>query len=238
LLADLFWMPVIEPYAISQPFSTAGKVNMNYRIEPFNYIQRETGLHAVMKSTKFMALPPADSRTYKPIDPGNGGARTPDRRYFIDMAETLKAFEAKFDNNEIFRSATQICEMDLVPPKQSVSGMATFWNSNTLTGDNLREKPYADIYPRLTTKSNTYTVHVRVQALKKSAGSAPDVWNPKRDAVLAEYRGSSLVERYIDVNDPRLPDFAELATTNPKAPELNIDQYYKMRVISTKRFSP
>jgi len=31
---DLFWMPVVEPYAISEPFSTAGKVNMNYQIFP------------------------------------------------------------------------------------------------------------------------------------------------------------------------------------------------------------
>jgi hypothetical protein len=32
LLLDLFWMPVAEPYAISEPFSTAGKVNLNYQI--------------------------------------------------------------------------------------------------------------------------------------------------------------------------------------------------------------
>ncbi|MEI6536174.1 MAG: Verru_Chthon cassette protein A, partial [Verrucomicrobiaceae bacterium] len=44
LIMDLFWMPVIEPYAISEPFSTAGKINLNYAIAPFSYIRRATGL--------------------------------------------------------------------------------------------------------------------------------------------------------------------------------------------------
>jgi hypothetical protein len=128
--------------------------------------------------------------------------------------------------------------MNLVPPDQTAASMEAFWNTNTLTGDNLREKPYADIYPRLTTKSNTYTIHVRVQALKKAAATAPDQWVAGRDLVNAEYRGSSLVERYIDLNDPRLPNFALLMANDPKNPALNIDQYYRMRVISTKRFAP
>ena len=46
LLADLFWMPVVEPWAISQPFATAGKINMNYQIMPFTYIKRQSGLYA------------------------------------------------------------------------------------------------------------------------------------------------------------------------------------------------
>lgn len=29
---DLFWMPVVEPYAISEPFQTSGKINMNSRV--------------------------------------------------------------------------------------------------------------------------------------------------------------------------------------------------------------
>ncbi len=29
-LLDFFTMPIVQPYAISEPFSTAGKVNMNY----------------------------------------------------------------------------------------------------------------------------------------------------------------------------------------------------------------
>ena len=33
---DLFNMPVVEPYAISEPFSTDGKVNLNYALAPFS----------------------------------------------------------------------------------------------------------------------------------------------------------------------------------------------------------
>jgi hypothetical protein len=46
--------------------------------------------------------------------------------------------------------------------------MAAFWNGNRLTGDNLREKPYVDLYSRVTTKSNVFNVHIRVQSLKKA----------------------------------------------------------------------
>ncbi len=38
LWLDLFWMPVVQPYAISDRFSTAGKINMNYQILPFTYM--------------------------------------------------------------------------------------------------------------------------------------------------------------------------------------------------------
>ena len=58
LMADLFWMPVVEPYAISQPFATSGKINMNYQIQPFTYIRRSTGMHAVMKATKLPTVAP------------------------------------------------------------------------------------------------------------------------------------------------------------------------------------
>ncbi len=236
LIADLFWMPVVEPYAISQPFATNGKINMNYQILPFTYINRSTGLYAVMKATKFMALPVSDATTYKPRDQSANSPTNANRRRTINMVKTLAAFEDKFTNDkEIFRSASQICEMDLVPPEVSSYGppMATFWNSNKLTGDNLREKPYVDLYSRLTTKSNTFTVHVRVQTLKKAPGGEPAKWDATRDKVVGEYRGSSILERYIDLNDPTNPikDFAA-------DPTLNIDQYYKMRVVSTKRFSP
>ena len=73
LLLDLFHLPIVEPYAISEPFSTAGKVNMNYVIAPFgyakgddglnpdtsnprSYLRRDTALRGVLKSTKIMAV--------------------------------------------------------------------------------------------------------------------------------------------------------------------------------------
>jgi uncharacterized protein (TIGR02600 family) len=239
LLADLFWMPVVEPYAISQPFSTAGKINLNYQIVPFTYINRATGLHAVMKATKFAAFDPSISNNYKNLDVSGWQPTVPDQRRAIDMAKTLAEFEAKFKNNEIFKSATQICEMNLVPSEVSgASGMRAFWQANFFTGDNLREKPYVDLYSRLTTKSNTYTVHVCVQTLKKAPGTPPDQWGGGRDQVVGEYRGSTVLERYIDLNDPKLPDFAARFAANPKDSSVNIDQYYKMRVVTKKRFAP
>jgi hypothetical protein len=59
---------------------------------------------------------------------------------------------------------------------------------------------------------------------------------PGKDLVLSEYRGSSVIERYIDPNDPRLPDFARVFASNPEDEQLNIDQYYRMRVVSTKTY--
>jgi hypothetical protein len=45
--------------------------------------------------------------------------------------------------------------------------------------------------------------------------------------VQGEYRGSTIIERYIDPN-AAIPDFA----TNPGA---NINDYYKWRTVSTKQ---
>ncbi|OYW27750.1 MAG: hypothetical protein B7Z47_06395, partial [Chthoniobacter sp. 12-60-6] len=39
-LLDLFFMPVVEPYAISEPLSIAGRINLNYQIVPFTNITR------------------------------------------------------------------------------------------------------------------------------------------------------------------------------------------------------
>ena len=61
LLLDLFTMPIVEPYAISEPFSTAGKVNMNYQIAPFGYIRRETAMRAALQSIWTMGIPPSAS---------------------------------------------------------------------------------------------------------------------------------------------------------------------------------
>jgi hypothetical protein len=117
-----------------------------------------------------------------------------------------------------------------------------------LTGDNIRERPYAYIYPRLTTKSNTYTVHYRVQVLKQVApirSNAADwmSWNEVSDKISSDQRGSAMIERYIDPGDPTLPDFAGLkdATGNTLLqgdPRLVLDSYYRYRVINSKIFTP
>ena len=93
----------------------------------------------------------------------------------------------------------------------------------------MRERPYAHIYPRVTTKSNVYTVHMRCQTVQKVAGTPVDEFDSKKDKVLGEYRGSSIVERFVDPNDPNLLNY------DPKAS--GVDPYYRFRVVGTKQFT-
>ena len=263
LVADSFWMPVVEPYAISEPFSTAGKINMNYQIVPFTYIHRDTGVRAVMKNVNFPAYAAADYPSYKCELQGGSdlATRTPGlpNRYNIDLKPgqpatnanippTLQEFEARFANKDLFRSPTEISDIDFVPAGVSSPGqMASFWQQHPLTGTNLRNEPYVNIYPRLTTKSNTYTVHLQVQTLRKATGSNPTQWTEGKDTVLSEYRGSSTFERYVDTGDKSLPDFASAFASDPTVtlgsyPDpnngSNRTSAYKFRVLVTKRFSP
>ncbi|MCB1078905.1 MAG: hypothetical protein KDM64_13880, partial [Verrucomicrobiae bacterium] len=57
LWMDLFWMPVVEPYAISEAFSTAGKVNLNYQMLPFRHVRRDTALRGVLKPGLMTCIP-------------------------------------------------------------------------------------------------------------------------------------------------------------------------------------
>ena len=242
---DLFTMPIVEPYAISEPFSTAGKVNMNYQIVPFTYLTRNTGVRAVLKATHMMAIPNATSMTYKLTN------TDPDSRYTLNPDEqtgTLKGFQMRFDAGDIFRSASEICGISLVPQYRvgtttpapgspTYASMDTWWNDYQLTGDNVREQPYGHIYPRLTTKSNTYTVHVMTQSLKKNNATPVDEFSETRDQVTGEYRGSFIIERYLD------PNADSLVKADGKTPASETDPDgmvgpYKFRIISSKRFAP
>jgi uncharacterized protein (TIGR02600 family) len=240
LLLDFFHMPVVEPYAISEPLSTAGRINMNWQIEPFSYIRRDTGLRAVLAKERILAVPITVAASYKdngdpPVNPTPG-----DLRHDLDIDETLKGFEQRFAAGDVFRSASEICDIHLVPAGQTYAGMAAFWDNYPLTGDNSRERPYAHIYPRLTTKSNTFTVHVRAQTLSRPVGrltGAPlEFDTAKGDRVTGEYRGSTTLERYVDPNEPGLPDFADPALFND--PSTDLDAYYRFRIIGSKKFTP
>ena len=234
LILDLFSIPVVEPYAISEPLSTAGKLNMNYAIAPFSYITRATPMYSALKAEKVRAIPNTLVNTYR------NPSATPSSQSIsldVDITETLKAFDDRFSNKTgsnayVFKSATEICDLNLVPKGQTQSSMSTFWADNALTGDNLRERPYAHLYPRLTTRSNTYTVHVRVEALKKSPSTPPGQFVPGRDQVAGEYRGSYLIERFIDPNDSNIPDSATQTTLTSLGP------LYRFRVLNTKQFAP
>ncbi|TLD70450.1 Verru_Chthon cassette protein A [Phragmitibacter flavus] len=268
LLLDLFWMPVVEPYAISEPLSTSGKINMNQQIMPFTYLRRETGLHAALRGTRLSAVPTevawaGDASTW-----GAGAEQKQEcykawdnwlkyeTMFEINAEETMRGFHRRFNAGDIFRSASEICEIFLVPkkiegrtypqrvmntPDPTFENVVTWWNGslNTqkdgmeLTGDNVRESPYNQLYPRLTTRSNTFQVHYRVQALKKARSSAAAEWDENADALIAEQRGSALIERYVDPNDPTLPALIE----NTNATEA-IDDHYRFRIINKKTFAP
>lgn len=244
LLLDLFWMPVVEPYAISDRFSTAGKIGMNTQIVPFTSITRNTGLYAVLKSEKIAAFP--NTMASNPAFKLSGGLQNDpkdptkyDFRREIDIPETLKQFDKKFNDGDVFRSASEICDLYIVPkvdPPKTVADMPKFWNDYRLTGDNVRERLYATIYPRLTTKSNTYTVHVRAQSLRQVPGSDPAVWTEGRDKITGEYRGSTTIERFIDANNPLIPDYAKNASSLSGLPQL--DTFYRWRTIENRQFAP
>ncbi|TDU81494.1 uncharacterized protein (TIGR02600 family) [Prosthecobacter fusiformis] len=239
LLLEFFWMPVVEPYAISEPFSTAGKINLNYQIFPFTHIRRATGLHALLAGEVIHAVPNEDAPNYKVFPSASnqnvfwGKAQEKKWHYQIDAEKTLAQFEERFAQGRAFISASEICDIHLVP--RGASGITThadmekFWSDHRLTGDNTRERPYAGLYPRVTTRSNTFRVHYIAQTLKKARSTQPDEMTDK-DKVTGEFRGSSLIERHLDPTQPGLPDFATNAAGQ------TLDHYHEFRVLQTQRF--
>ncbi len=225
LLLDLFRMPVVEPIALSGPASTDGKINMNYRIAPFSYIRRASAWFALLEPMRIFSVPDNKSQRYK-----GSLIESFDYRTRLNVPETLLQFEERFNTGEIFRSPSEICSLFLVPNganlAQARNLSAGWWKTRRLTGDNSREKPYAELYPKLTTQSNTYRIHMRVQSLARSGGPpATGDFEP-----LAEYRGSALLERYLDPEDPRF------STVNPDTDCLNA--LYRFRVLERRQFVP
>jgi uncharacterized protein (TIGR02600 family) len=255
-LLDLFHMPIVEPYAISEPFSTAGKINMNARMVPFSsYVTRETALHALLASTRLTAYNSVVNASGSVPTGGLGNSAfgtEPDvaTRFPLKIDETLKGFRERYDGTDgagrrVFVSPAEICSLDLVPDTSgsnaalfgygtiTKANLASFWAKNVTTGDNSRERPYAHLLPRLTTKSNSYTVHVTAQALAPGPGATG--WQEGKGKILSEWRGAYTIERYVDPNDSRFtgpgaPDF--LSGTQPVGP------YYKFRILGARRFNP
>lgn len=224
LLLDLFTMPVVEPYAITEPFSTAGKINMNQRIIPFAHIKRETGFWGVLKNLELSAAPAAPSDSSAPIS--------------VNIPATLRQISDVLDpeGNQglgVFRSASEICDIFLIPSNLGSQTLQQYWRAHQRTGNNSREMPYNYIYPMLTTKSNTYQIHYRVQTLKPLKQKAN--YSPGIDfTVEGEQRGSYVIERYLDVHDPRF---------SGSSPEVNTDttplnEFYQFRTLRHNRFTP
>ena len=172
-------------------------------------------------------------------------------KYLLDPE--LKAFFEVLPLTELTREALPeirkertdfaLAQMPPLPPEVSIvqemapgrNGdpdvrMKAFWKTYRGTSDNLRERPYANIYSRVTTQTNTWRIHYRVQGIKKSRDTAADTFDPQMDSISSESRGSTLLERYIDPSDPALPDFTEKA-------DANLDAFYRFRVLSKRKFS-
>ncbi len=258
LWLDFFMMPIIEPYAISQPFATGGKINLNQQLAPFDWIDRHTGIYALMKNLKVPAIhnnASSGNLFYKSGTQGNNAtSRNPSYRFHINVDETMEGIRNRLDSG-LFRSASEICQIFLVPelptagdgypwklPQEIIAGgieepstynlTPEWWDQFTLTGDNLRESPYNQLYSRVTTRSNVYRVHYRVQAVK-SSGRTTSSGGPAFN-VLGEQRGSYLIERYLNPNDDELiaalPDIENLTAS--------LDDYYKIRILESNRFNP
>lgn len=238
LYLDNFWMPVIDPYPISDPLSTAGKVNLNFQLMPFNHVHRTTALRGAMKPIMLSAVRDSlasGNLTYKHGEydqPVNEQIRFP-----LNLDETMAEFSEVFSQGNFFRSATAVSETSFVPEGQSRSDLDSWWSTRRITSDTLREQPYTALLSRVTTKSNTFTVHFRVQALRQPPrpGRNWAEWDEGRDQVVGEYRGSTTIERFLDPNATDIPDYTQVNLSGNYQP---IDRWYRWRVLSQKQFAP
>jgi len=182
LWLEFFRLPVTEPAGFGDAVSTEGKVNMNYQLTPFTWIKRATAMHGALHGVRVTAIPSAavginaGTEHYKKPD---GTPSTLQFRYGVDAEKTLAAFEEqRFKAGDVFRSPSEICDMWLVPkpleghtyaagsvnpavPPTSYTALLDWWEGADktsptdgfeATGDNLREAPYAQLYPRLCTQ--------------------------------------------------------------------------------------
>ncbi len=236
---DFFWMPIVEPYPISEPFATSGKVNLNYQMLPFSYIKRATALAAVFKSERVLGIPNTAGNRYK--DDSKQGHEGWHHKIDMDFEKgTLAQWEHKFEQGKVFRTATEVCEMFLYPKDEDVSwdedskGIRRWWDKHRLSGDNIIEQPYANIYPRVTTKSNTFKVYMTVQSLQKVRGTPANEFVPGQDQVTSEYRGSAVIERFLDPTDRDIPDYKNERIENTAE---SLEQFYRYRVVNVRQFS-
>jgi hypothetical protein len=120
----------------------------------------------------------------------------------VDVEETLRQWEGK-----IFKTATELCEQHLVPEGHSLESMAAFWAAHQLTGDNTKERPYANLYGLATTQSNSYTMHIIAETILKSPGTPVNRFVSGVDQAGSRYRGKVGLTRRFDTQALDLPDY-------------------------------
>ena len=190
-------------------------------------------MRAVLQGTQIGVIPEDNPRGYsKFYNPA--AAWDPQYNLDINLGETLTSFQNRFSAGNVFLTPSEITELPLVPEGRTLANTAAFWNQHRVTGENIKERPYATIYPRLTTKSNVFNVHYRVQTLRKKPGSDARLWDESKDNVVAQLRGNAIIERFIDMNRTAgVPDYALPENANKTAETL-----YRFRILSNQEFNP
>jgi hypothetical protein len=233
LLLDLFWSPVLEPSPVSTPFETQGKINVNHQLVPFPHIHRATALHAAMKAEAMLAIPDSAAARYKA-----GPTLGEKFRHYIDAEGTLQLWKRRvFDQGRVFLTPGEICEHPLVPEGLAADedALRAFWNTHRLTGDNSKERPYARLYSRLTTRSNVYRIHLIAESLVKARSTPADVFVPGKDRVTARQQGSCLATRRIDFRRTDIPDY--LATPETGGDSFRpLSQFCEWKAAAIQRF--
>ena len=260
LWLEFFWMPASQPWPMSTDFATEGKVNLNHQLMPFTWVQRATALHGAFKGVRISAIPTTalDDQGDSAKGRSDGSPLDATFRYEVDEDKTVTGLNQRLDNGDVFRTASEICEQFLVPRRitghtyagsgfspvdpasMQAADMTTWWNGAAnsasdafeATGDNLRESPYAQLYPRLCTQSNVYGVHYRVQLLKQSRSARPNEWDETRDQVQAERRGSCVIERHLARQTSPLPDPASSSTAR------SLHEAQTFRILTQTPFGP
>lgn len=234
LLLDLFWSPVIEPEPLGLGLESEGKINLNHQMLPFRHIKRTTALHAALKAETITAIPDSAAGTYK-----TGGAPDERFRHYIDAEQTLRLWQRRvFDAGNVFLTASEICDLPLVPEGMSsggsdvtVSDMNDFWAEHRLTGDNTKERPYSRLYSRFTTRSNTYRIHFVAQSLKKARSTPPGTFDSTRDQVTATHQGSKVLRRTLDMENREIPDYL----STPGQPSRTLEEFYTWSIGGVER---
>lgn len=229
LFLDFFWSPVLEPEPVSLPFETQGRINVNFPMVPFHYIHRATALHAAMKAEALLAIPDAQAASYK----NDGAPLTEKFRHYIDADATLKLWrERVFNQQGVFLSAGEICEHPLVPEgiEPSESAVESFWQAHRLTGDNSKERPYAHLHPRLTTRSNVFRVHFIAETIEKARSTEPGTVVADVDRATSRIQGSCLVRRQINRPESELPNYLEDPAAQP------LHHFYAWRMGAIEEF--
>jgi len=219
LVADFFRMPVVKPSSAvdlnnlmatwmpSDTFSTEGRININPQLIPFAHVQRTTALHALFKAQKLLAIPDEAGPIYKT------GAGDRPWRHHIDATQTLRQWTARFAEGDVFRTSSEIADQWLVPEGVLLEDVPRFWARHRLTGDNTKERPYATLYPHLTTKSLSYDLHVVAEPILKSPDSPADTFKPGIDTVGPRVRRTVTIKGRIDPHHPGLPNYARAGET-------------------------